>query len=522
MSTATKTRAPLAVRLAPLPAMRGHKDARIIHRGRRQRVLYRNAAGEFRTRRARTQEEEEAASDFALLRAFIADPVFWALAARLPGNRCRTGRPGRPTHNPSWAFLLLAGLTALTGSQRSAIIFLADPLMWDFLVLYTEKHRPAGFDSLGDKPPARHHLSTFLRKWESDDWAAFRVTAHRQFRADACQRAREFGLFDPDQPLRYKTVDPGQHIVFDGTVFSGPANKVVTRADGEGKQIKGGREEVWGSKVVFASNRTDDYQSRIVTDFEQVTGKTEEDIGDEAAATIESAKRLKEALPGLRGVIVDSILRGQHLTRLAADGIIVTNYPHAAANPESRKGGRFADGRIDKSSGLRTINHQRVNGRTCTHTLVTVGGVLYQPVLNDEGDQVLEECPVIGYDHRRNPSGDHRFYLRVHLPCRHGDITASIPLYHEDKAAGAVKGISRGEHLRFYPPGTPQFHALYSRRNDSESLHNQIKRRLTRLPAYRVKRQMLFILGISLLHNAATRAFALQRQGEPNPLDGTG
>ena len=101
-------------------------------------------------------------------------------------------------------------------------------------------------------------------------------------------------------------------------------------------------------------------------------------------------------------------------------------------------------------------------------------------------------------------------------------------LEHAEEVTGSVAatcryfGISRGEHLRFYPPGTPQFHALYSRRNDSESLHNQIKRRLTRLPAYRVKRQMLFILGISLLHNAATRAFALQRQGEPNPLDGTG
>lgn len=523
MSTATVDAAPrVRIRMTPLPSQRGHKAARVVQRGRRGSLIYRNAAGELRTKRARTHEEKEAASTFALLRSLIADPAFWSVAMTLPGNQCRSGRPGRPTHNPSWAFLLLAGLTTLTGSQRSAITFISDPVMWDYLRVYTNEYRPQEFDGLGLNPPQRHHLSTFLRKWESEVWAAVRGSAHEQFRADACDRARKQGLFNAEQPLRYNTIDPGQHIVFDGTVFAGPANNQTTRADGEGPQLKSGIERVWGSKVVFATTRSDDYQTRLVLDYEQVTGQTATGVGDEAASTITSTLRLKEEIPGLRGVIVDSILRGKHLTHLASHGVLVTNYPHAERNPGSKDGGRFADGRIDKRTQLRTVTHKRPNKRTCTHTLVTVGGTLYQPVLNDEGNEVLQECPVIGYDQRRNPGGEHRYYLRVTMPCKHGDIITKLPLYHEDNSPGAVHGINRGEHLRFYPPNTAKFHALYSRRNDSESFHRQIKRRLTRLPAYRVSRQSLFLVGMALLNNASTRAFEQQRSGQPNALDGTG
>ncbi|MCF8526552.1 MAG: hypothetical protein K9G80_03450 [Candidatus Nanopelagicales bacterium] len=522
MSAAIATAPRVRIRMAPLPAQRGHKAARVVQRGRRRKLIYRNEAGEFRTKRARTDEEKEAASVFGLLRALNADPAFWSVAMTLPGNQCRSGRRGRPTHNPSWAFLMIAELTTLTGSQRSAITFISDPVMWDYLRAYTNAYCPREFDGLGLNPPQRHHLSTFLRKWEDQAWEVVRGSAHEQFRSDACTRARTRGLFNADQPLRYNTIDPGQHIVFDGTVFAGPATKQTTRADGEGFQLKSGTERVWGSKVVFASTRSDDYQSRLVLDYEQVTGQTATGVGDEAAATITSTLRLKEELPGLRGVIVDSILRGKHLTHLAGHGVIVTNYPHAERNPDSKEGGRFAEGRIDKRTQLRTLTHKRPNKRTCTHTLVTVGAVIYQPVLNDEGNEVLQECPVTGYTQRRNPSGEHRYYLRVQVPCKHGDLTTDLPLYHEDNSPGAVHGINRGEHLRFYPPNTANFHALYSRRNDSESYHRQIKQHLTRLPAYRVNRQSLFLLGMALVNNAATRAFEQQRNGEPNPLDGTG
>ena len=509
----------IPTRLKPLPGFTGGKPVTVVHRGRRDSLITQNAQGKFVTKRARTHEEKERASQFQLLRALIADPAFWSVAMMLPGNTCRTGKRGRPAHNPSWAFLLISGLTVLTGSQRSAITFVNDRHMWNFIRLYAEQFRPEELDSLGINPPERHHLSTFLSKWESAQWESIRNLAHKQFRADAGARAVSQGMLNPAKTLRYNQVDPGQHIVYDGTVFKGPADKYRVIADGERTQLKNGTEKVWGSKVVFATIRSADYQGRLVLDYEQVLGVTEEGVGDEAASTIKSATRLKEQMPGLRGVIVDSILRGTHLTELADRGVLVTNYPHALTNPKAAKEGRWGAGRKEKSKKLRTITHQPRRGQTCTHTLIAEGAVLKQPTFNATGHKVLTDCEVTGFESRRNPSGAHRYYLNIKVPCQHGDLAVTIPLYHEDNDKFAIKDINRGEYLRFYPPGTPQFQALYGRRNDSESFHRQVKRNLTRLPAYRARRQVLFVLGMSLLNNATARAFALRRAGQPNPLD---
>ena len=519
--TATIVAPPIPTRLRPLPGVGGAKPVTVVHRGRRDSIITRDAQGQLVTKRARTNEEKERASHFQLLRALIADPAFWSVAMTFPGNSCRSGKRGRPTHNPSWAFLLIAGLTALTGSQRAAITFISDPLMWQFLRHYTEEFRPKEVDSLATTPLQRHHLSTFLKKWESDAWATIRHIAHKQFRADAGARAKTQGLLNPTQPLRYNQVDPGQHIVYDGTVFSGPANKYRITADGEGPQLKNGHEQVWGSKVVYATVRCADYQSRLVLDYEQVLSVTNDGIGDEAAATIDSATRLKEELPGIRGIIVDSIIRGKHLAQLADRGILVTNYPTALKNPQRSKHGRFAPGRVEKSTPLRTFTHKPRRGKNCTHKLIVEGGVFKQPAFDETGNEVLTTCPTTGFQSRRNPSGAHRYYLNITMPCQHGDLKVTIPLYHEDRDKFAIQGLNRGEYLRFYQPGNTQFDTLYGRRNDSESFHNQVKRNLTRLPAYRSRRQVLFILGTALVNNAATRAFDLQRQGKPNPLDGT-
>lgn len=501
--------------------MANDAPVKVIQRGRRDNLLYRDSTGALRTRRARTHEEKEAASQFALLRSLIADPAFWSVAMMLPGNRRRTGAPGRPTHHPAWTYLLIAGLTTITGSQRSAITFISDPVMWDFLRHYTAQHMPQGLDPVGDSAPERHHLSTFLRKWESAEWAPIREASHRQFRTDATTRARETGMFNPEQELRYATVDHGQHVVYDGTVFNSPSNTRRAAADAENWQLKAGRERVWGSKVTFATTRGDDYQTRLVLDYEQVTGTTATGVGDEAASTITSALRLKETLPGIRGVIIDSALRGKHLKLLADHGLIVTNYPHALRNPHKRSGGRFSSGREEKKKQLRTLTHKRPNGTQCQHRLDIIGSIFHTDQYDADGMLVPTECPVIGYESRRNPSGSHRYYLTVQVPCVHGTFTTKVPLYHEDRNEFAIKGLNRGELLRFYPTNSPQFQALYGRRNDSESFHQQIKRRLTRLPAYRSERQALFILGMALLNNAYTRAVALRRDNKPNPLDGT-
>jgi hypothetical protein len=74
--------------------------------------------------------------------------------------------------------------------------------------------------------------------------------------------------------------------------------------------------------------------------------------------------------------------------------------------------------------------------------------------------------------------------------------------------------------MRFYPVGTPQYGLLYGRRNATESVHRQYKRKAERVPAYGYTRQLLFVIGYVATHNAVARAFHLRRAGKPNALDG--
>ena len=73
--------------------------------------------------------------------------------------------------------------------------------------------------------------------------------------------------------------------------------------------------------------------------------------------------------------------------------------------------------------------------------------------------------------------------------------------------------------MRFYPSGTPQFGLLYGRRNATESVHRQLKRKAERVPAYGYTRQMLFVLGYIATHNAVARALHQRRDGQRNALD---
>lgn len=532
MSARTKTRTlPLPTTLAPLPGQPQNSKVKVVSRGRRARVLSYGRDGRLQARRPRTHEEREAASLFQGVRAIIADPAFWAVAATLPGNARIEGSPGRPPTHPTWVYFLVAATTALTGTQRSAITFFADPAVWEFIRRYTADYLPAGFDPAGPTPPKRHHLMHHHTKWDCAEWDAFANSARVEHTKQALKSATEAGLLDPAKPLRYDHADPAQFIAYDGTIFR-PASKsrpvkdpdkmAKRRVDPAAGWHKSGaqKQRVWGSKVVFASVRSDAYHGRFILDFEQVTGPTKTGVGDEAAATITSATRLKEQAPGAHGVICDSALRGEHLVRLAAIGLVTVNHPHAKRNPNRLAGGRNAPGRVGKQHKVRTHKHLLANGRECVHEVFANDSVLYQSGFNANGQTIRVEVPVVGYDKRANRNGDWRYYLKVRIGCPYGDQDIAIPLYHDDTTPGGLK-FARGEYLRLYPTNTPQFDVLYGRRNDTESLHNQLKVRLRKMPAYGQRRQRLYLLGLVVAHNALTRAHALRDAGLPNPLDHT-
>jgi hypothetical protein len=140
-------------------------------------------------------------------------------------------------------------------------------------------------------------------------------------------------------------------------------------------------------------------------------------------------------------------------------------------------------------------------------------------VINAKGQAILESLPVKNIVHRVNPDGTYRWYHYVLVTCAYGRSVAMVPLFHDPrKNSGAPLIANRGEYFRAFPVDTPQHDHLYTRRSDTESLHNQIKRHFPKMPAYGVAAQGLYILGLVIAQNSMTRAQTLRRDGKPSAL----
>ena len=513
-----------------------HGPVRVISAGRRASLPVQRADGAWGMRRPRNEAEREASSAWQKVRAVLASPDFWHAARELPGSaKPAHARPGRPVDHPDWLYLLVAATASVTGSQRAAIVFLADPMMWQYLRDTTdgnEYRAGLGLALLGPKPVARHHLKHFQAKWAAEEYRDHVQRAKATALGVARTAAHQQGLLDPAKPFDYDTPDRGQWVSFDGTVFRPASKSRPSKKEGVNRRIDaaagyhhvGGdtATRVYGAKVVFASVRTDDYHGRLILDYDPVTGETKTGIGDEAATTLDITRRLRAHLPGMKGLIVDSVLRGKHITDLADDGLLVVNYPHAASNPNRRTGNRHAIGRIEKSTKVHVHTHKRKNGTVCEHHIHVSGTVYHQVTFDALGQETLQPLDVTAVEHRVNADGSHRWYHLLAVPCQYGDTKARIALFHDPrKNTAGIRIRNRGEYLRAHPTNTPQFTVLYGRRNDTESLHNQVKKYLPKMPAYGVPAQSLYLLGMVIAHNSMTRAQHLKRHGQPNALDGT-
>lgn len=507
--------------------------------------------GEAHVRRPRADEENEAASDFQLILATLDDPSFWDVVAQFPGNIRTEGMPGRPPAHPTWVYIFFMGAVSKLRSQRRASIFFRDSLVWERVQELSKNAieidrrsnnlDAARFDYAGERAPRRHHMSYFLKRLGTDEWSASLEAAKHVFSKGAVKAAEEKGLLDPSRPLRYNNPDPSQYIAYDGTVFrppskSQPRGDAKTRIDDasgfHGRATEEGEpepERVYGSKVVFASVRSDDFHGRHILDFEMVPGKSESrGVGDEGKHTLISLDRLRHLAPGARGIIIDSVLRGRAIEKVAGWGLVTINYPYALANPEARKKGRNNSDRTPKETKVKEYVHSYADGarmRTCSHEIYVVDSVFCTPTYDDGGKLTLTDLVVDRYEKRRNRSkraGDDavwRFRLILTVPCQYGDHEVPVALYHNGDTPQDVNGFVRGEYMRFYPTNTAAFQVLYGRRNDTESLHNQIKRTMPRMPVYGTTKQAFFMLGLALTHNAATRAYSLRRAGLPSPFD---
>jgi hypothetical protein len=431
-------------------------------------------------------------------------------------------------------------------------------------------------------PPRAHHLDYWIGFWRGHDkqrkplapghgYYGIRPLVLEAFRRNAVDQAQAMGVLDPGAKFFYRKADRNQFVGVDGVVH--PTSK--KRKSPSSALHSTGVGPVFGSKYTIFSVRVDgQYMSRVILDFKHTRKGLAGSANDEAAAIREIAPTLRdlarrkrrdhdsaewETYPhsGMKGLLVDSVIRGRDVIDLHRDGIIVINYPHAASNPDGGPGKRLNPTRREKSA-LRTIaTHLDTNGDPCEHPIYANGGELVQLLTAANGTDIIQVLPVVDYEVRQAakkktpPTGqrtgkpgtktaarataraagkaaeqrslNRREYLIVTVPCRSTsvnlDFTCRVPLFHTPDVSGDPE-VNWGEVCRIYPVGSAEFKYLYSGRNDTEARHADLHRRTLHFPAD-VPGQELRLLGAALAINAVSWQVHLQAHSEDNVLDDT-
>lgn len=528
----------------------------------------------------RSGEDRWSASAFEQLRAVYASPWFWRAASMLPNNDLRISRPGRPQEYPDWFMLLLICAAGVVGvaSARAAVTMLSDGMLWSQFVADVDRFVPTGWTPLGDithgaarhkaaqrprvqprvsrtvqvvplasrkasagcasgcLPPRLHHLVYFMQQFRGrkkssgqwvtcepgDRWHGVRKKILAELPRHGLEQAQAMGLLNPQSPFAFKDPDRNQYVGSDGVVFPKTRKRPSTAY---GDHMTGTGQKVHGPKFTMFSTRVNEqFGSRIILDIAHTGSDPESRYRDEASATVEMALTLSGlAQGGMKGLIVDSVIRGQMVEQLQRAGVTVVNYPHALRNPNASRGKRMAAGREEKGH-LRTVAvHHDENDAPCQHGIYFLGGAPVERLIASDGRPTVRDLEVVDYDQRWSKKGHlgaRREYLTVKVPCTLcGDFTQLVPLFHTDPTS-QDPDANWGEYVRVFAPGSPQFRLLYGARNDTESRHTNLKARVKYLPAD-VAGQEIRLLGAAMAMNALAWQFHLHAFGEANVFDNT-
>ncbi len=384
--TATGTLPSRVITLEPEPGLGAASPHRVLHVGAQGVDITKRPDGTYGTKQVRNDKESKAVPKSEIGHILLKDPHFWEIAHLLPGNARRPGQVGSPRNYPDWVFLFLMVMATAHGTQSAAIREVCEATsMWRAYRRTAHKHLPEGFDKARRQAPKYHHIQYFLKRWKSEAWAPIRAEVAAGFRRVAIGLATDLGHLPTGEALFYKRPCPSQWVVFDGTVSPGPTKnrpgKGHRHDPASGWHNKYGQEKtrVWGSKIVFASLRSDDYHGRVILDFQHVLGPNNiSGIGDEGRAIVNVAKRIHADAPGMRGVIADGVLRDVHITELSADNLHTINHTAAARNPQRKTKGTHNSSRVEKRHKVTVFRHTRVNGRTCEHHIWAIGGRLHE------------------------------------------------------------------------------------------------------------------------------------------------
>jgi hypothetical protein len=210
--------------------------------------------------------------------------------------------------------------------------------------------------------------------------------------------------------------------------------------------FEGDGEAAWGTKFVLVAARSEEVRSRVILDVERVP-----EPGQEAGVAMACFTRLVPLVPGAQGVIYDTALRGVHHQVLLRElGLLLVNRVTAAV--KGAKSPRRAEGRrVEKTVHIEDKAVSRSEGTKVTVRLFARAGAIGIVRLSVDGQQLFEELPRMRSHRTRDGNGLYRWYNDYELPAEAGGGTVTVRL------PGNVQD--------------PDFHALYARRNDAESIN---------------------------------------------------
>ncbi len=546
----------------------------------------------YPTVQTRQGEDRRHASTDQQIRALLMSPTFIQLASQLPHNTLDVGKPGRPQDFPDYvlyAILMASGVTPL-GSVAAILNHLSDPPAWGRFIRLLEDITPTHWTrvsqmphdeaawaraqrprvtAIGPKPkgtrasdaivkqhqngttrmpkpwPTRAHVRYLERRltgWkivdnqlvpldQQDDYYDVDERLVETFTPQAVLQAQNMGRFDPDQPFQHKDPDLSQHVHSDGTVFKAPKDKRDVDNSSYDTHDEGGvPNKAYGTKFAILSTRIQGQpHSRVICSFAHVGTDKLSAASQEAEACVGLVLELRDlSHGGVKGIIMDSALRGQGITGLQRQWITVTNYPHAEKNPNRSAGQRFSEGRVEKDHLAKVVEHYN-NGVPCYHYLYWYCGILLEKYVSSDGTPDVRHVEIPEYSARKNRGphdpkngiyAERREYFTVTINCTiENPVTTRVPLFHREAVEGVLE-FNYGEYVRVFAPFSPQYIFLYACRNDTEARHAELKQRIKYMPR-NVRGQRLRLLAAALAMNAINWQYHLQAHGEPNIFDNT-
>jgi len=460
-------------------------------------------------------------STFERIEALVANPELYALADIVPEQDLTRG--GRRRLYPTYMWVLYDALLTVYGSARRVEAELAHPIIWNHLRHLIRRQFPDDPTMwLPERPMRRHHYLYGRTRYLTTPEALERLgDIHR---THATNQARQLGLMANEGRVSWTHPDLDRMLYADGKVITPlfraqPGDTKVDTTTREirpvrsepdgGLHFEGTGETAWGTKWVLIAARTEHRHGRIIVDVDWVPTP-----GSEARTATDCFTRLRPHLPGARGVIYDTALRGVHHQHLLRNlGWLPVNKVTAAKASEKkprRKGGR----RVEKSTFVEDRQVTLPDGTQTSVHLFARAGAIGIGELNDTGELTFVELERVR-THRNTDKAGYRWYNTYRLPDRYGNATVTVRLH--GTSEDTARRFNRTENVRPIPPSDPDFTALYRRRNDAESINRALDDTLWLRRAHTIghQRQHLNLITYALCVNSVALHRHARHRGDP-------